>query len=229
MYFSKDFKNRIFEIFQKFIVKMGINFATSLKFLKRKRLINVFSRPDYIRLSSLELIADEIYSNNVSGSVCELGVYQGDFAKYINLAFKDRKLYLFDTFKGFDSKDIQIELKNKYSTVEENFSDTHMDLVLKKMKYPQNCVIKKGYFPESAAKLEDEFAFVNIDVDLYNPTYEGLKYFYPRLSKKGYIFVHDYNNDMYMGVKQAVKQFCKENDITFFPLSDCCGSAIIIK
>ena len=30
-----------------------------------------------------------------------------------------------------------------------------------------------------------------------NSIYEGLKYFYPRLSLGGYIFVHDYNSSLY--------------------------------
>lgn len=38
--------------------------------------------------------------------VAEAGVFQGDFARYINLYFADRRLHLFDTFEGFDLKDI---------------------------------------------------------------------------------------------------------------------------
>jgi O-methyltransferase len=52
-------------------------------------------------MSSLELVAHEIYENNVIGEVAELGVYRGDFASIINALFPDRKLYLFDTFRGF--------------------------------------------------------------------------------------------------------------------------------
>jgi O-methyltransferase len=99
------------------------------------------------------------------------------------------------------------------------------------MKYPENCIIKKGFFPETTTGLENEkYIFVSIDVDLYEPTYEGLKYFYPRLVKGGYIFVHDYNNiTQYGGVNMAVKQFSRENNVTFFPLSDSSGSAILMK
>ena len=75
----------------------------------------------------------------------------------------------------------------------------------------------------------EEFVFVSIDTDLYDPIYNGLLYFYPRLIKGGYIFVHDYNNDGYTGAKKAVQQFCKENQISFTPLPDSCGTAIIAK
>ncbi|MDR1955915.1 MAG: TylF/MycF family methyltransferase [Treponema sp.] len=89
---------------------------------------------DYIRASTLELIANEIYDKNIGGSVAELGVYRGDFAKIINIAFPDRKLYLFDTFEGFDKRDIKTELENKYSKGDQNFSESNIELVLNKMK-----------------------------------------------------------------------------------------------
>jgi O-methyltransferase len=47
--------------------------------------------------------------------------------------------------------------------------------------------------------------------------------------KGGYIFVHDYNHHLYVGTKAAVKKYCEEEEITFFPLSDVSGSAIIMK
>jgi O-methyltransferase len=98
------------------------------------------------------------------------------------------------------------------------------------MKTKENCIIKKGYFPETAHEFEDTFAFVSIDVDLYEPIYNGLAYFYPRLERGGYIFIHDYNDGQkYIGVKEAVKKYCSENNIAYFPLSDNQGSAIIMK
>ena len=43
------------------------------------------------------------------GECAEAGVFEGDFAKWINQYFPDRKLYLFDTFEGFDMRDIEKE------------------------------------------------------------------------------------------------------------------------
>jgi O-methyltransferase len=116
--------------------------------LDRERQNFVFES-EYIRASSLELIANEIYDKKIGGSVAELGVYRGDFAKIINTAFPDRTLYLLDTFEGFDKKDIEVESKNNYSTGDQDFSKTDVELVLSKMKYKENCVVKKGYFPET--------------------------------------------------------------------------------
>jgi O-methyltransferase len=197
----------------------------------RKRASYIYG-PDYIRASSLELVAHEIYTNNIPGNVAELGVFRGDFAKLINSAFPDRKLYLFDTFEGFDENDIKAEYKGRASTGAsvQDFSDTTVNLVLGKMKYRETCVVKKGYFPQTAQDVEDVFAFVSIDTDLFEPIYNGLCYFYPRLSQGGYIFVHDYNDGhTYTRAKEAVRKYCLENGIPYFPLSDNQGSAIIMK
>jgi O-methyltransferase len=97
------------------------------------------------------------------------------------------------------------------------------------MKYPESCIVKKGYFPETTTDVEEEFVFVSIDVDLYEPIYNGLVFFYPRLQHGGYIFVHDYNNASFDGAKVAVQRFAREFKIPFFPLSDGCGTAVFVK
>lgn len=61
------------------------------------------------RRECLEKISVLVKEKQVAGAVAELGVYRGDFAKVINEVFPDRKLYLFDTFKGFPEQDISYE------------------------------------------------------------------------------------------------------------------------
>lgn len=202
----------------------------AMRYMKRNRGIDLSKYAgDYVRNSSLELVAHEIITNSITGSVAELGVYRGDFARIINEAFPDRKLYLFDTFEGFNKQDIQVDRKQDYSAGSQDFSKTSIDLVLRKMKTPGNCIITPGYFPESAAGVADIFAFVSIDADLYKPVYDGLSFFYPLLAKGGYIFVHDYNNDEYKGARAAVMEYCREMNIAYFPLPDACGTAVICK
>ena len=38
----------------------------------------------------------------------------------------------------------------------------------------------------------EKFAFVSLDTDLYKPTLAGLEFFWPRMSKGGFIFIHDF-------------------------------------
>lgn len=45
------------------------------------------------------------------GNIAECGVNKGEFAYYMNKYFSDKRLYLFDTFSGFDEKDIKEEME----------------------------------------------------------------------------------------------------------------------
>jgi O-methyltransferase len=100
--------------------------------------------------------------------------------------------------------------------------------VKSKLPYPEKAIFCIGYFPDSAANIEDKFALVSLDTDLYLPTLNGLKYFYPRLSKGGCILLHDYNSTQFPNVKAAVNDFSKESNIRIIPLSDLHGSAVIV-
>jgi O-methyltransferase len=102
--------------------------------------------------------------------------------------------------------------------------------VLKRMPAPDRCVIRKGFFPQTAAGLENtRFSFVSIDTDLYAPILAGLSFFYPRLSAGGYIFVHDYNNDLFPGAKLAVRKFATQNAVSFVPITDRYGTAVFSR
>ncbi len=193
-------------------------------------IINELRKQFDVRLAVLKLIAKEINKRNVSGSIAELGVYQGDFAMEMNRLFPKRKIFLFDTFEGFDDRDLQIERENQYSLLEKDkFNNTSADRVYRLLPYPGQAIFRKGYFPHTADGLEEKFALVSLDADLYQPMYEGLKFFYPRMNKGGYIILHDYNNSQFRGAGEAVGQFCKENNIFVVPLCDLHGSAVIVK
>jgi len=215
-------------LFGKWLFTQNAHLNYSLKYSDRKRDIDI-NYLDYIRLATLELAAYEIEKRNLSGNIAEVGVYKGKFAKYINQYFPSKKLYLFDTFQGFDEKDIQTEKRLGLNDANQDFSNTSVDLVLKNMPFPKQCIVKKGFFPETTAGIEDSFVFVSLDTDLYEPIYQGLLYFYPRMVKGGYIFVHDVNNDSYKGASKAVEKFSEEKDLSFLAIPDSCGSVVFIK
>jgi len=202
--------------------------AGSLQYLQRSRTIdpNYF---DHVRLSTLELISYEISKKNLKGNVAELGVYKGKFARYINQYFPERTCYLFDTFEGFDNRDVASEQQKNFSSGAQDFSDTSVKGVMNLMPFPSKCVPVKGFFPDSAKGIDDVFVFVSLDADLYDPIYAGLNFFYPLLVKGGYIFIHDFNNDGYKGARKAVEQFCAEQGLNYLPIPDAAGSAVILK
>ena len=169
---------------------------------------NIVLMSDYVRVKTFELVVSEISSGNVPGNVAELGVFKGDFAQFINVAFKDRILYLFDTFNGFNDHDVKNEIQqgNCSEAFVETYKSTCLETVMRKMQHPDKVIVKAGLFPESLNGLEDSFAFVSLDCDFEKPILDGLAYFYPRLSTGGYIFIHDYNSRL-GGVRNAVRKF----------------------
>lgn len=198
--------------------------------LGRERLFDVtetIQTNDYVRLSSLELALSEINDRGVIGSLAEVGVYQGLFAAKMNAAMPNRTLYLFDTFNGFDASDDALDRAEHGLRHSRDFSDTSVDSVLGRMTSPARCVVRQGWFPETTSGLEDErFAFVSLDADLYAPTIAGLRFFYPRVTRGGSIFVHDYNNSNFPGARRAVVEFAKETGAPFTPLTDAYGTAV---
>lgn len=163
-------------------------------------------------------------------AVAEGGVFQGEFARVINKSFPKDVLYLFDTFEGFDKRDLMTEYSRGYSSeIEGHFQTTTPAQVLNKCPYPEKIIIKKGYFPNTTKGLEDKkFKFVNLDFDLYEPTLAGIIFFYPRMLKGSIILIHDYFNEGYKGVKQAVEDFAdKEPQLITVPIGDNYSIAII--
>ncbi|MCR5416425.1 MAG: TylF/MycF family methyltransferase [Pseudobutyrivibrio sp.] len=182
------------------------------------------------RRGMLERCAREIYYRNVPGQCAEAGVFRGDFAKHINYWFPDRELYLIDTFEGFDDRDVEYDESNTLSKSPETaWEDTSELIVLGKMPNKQMCKLIKGWFPDSVRDLECTYAFVSLDMDLYQPILEGLRYFYPRLNHGGYIMVHDCCNDFYKGARKALDDFCKEEGISYVICSDVYGSGVLTK
>lgn len=179
--------------------------------------------------------ASWIYKRNVNGNVAECGVFKGDSAKFINMFFPDRKLYLFDTFEGFEDKDVLAEKELGNNAFNESifantpiFRETSIEYIMKKMSYPDKIIIKKGYFPESAEGVEDKFCFVNLDMDLYVPMLNGLRFFWDKVEAGGCIVLHDYFKDELPGVKEAVDTFEAERgaSITKAPIGDGCSMAL---
>ncbi len=183
------------------------------------------SRIEWLRsLSELQSNIDK------SIAVAEAGVFRGDFAEHINNFYPDRKLHLFDTFEGFPDSDVQEENRLSPATVGE-YSFTNEEIVINRLKYPENIIIHKGYFPQTAIGISSKFCFVNLDMDLYRPTLEGLRLFAPRMVEGGVIVIHDYFNSAYeKSIKKAVKEFMNETvytNLRLMPIGDGISIAVV--
>ncbi|MCI9442258.1 MAG: hypothetical protein HFH15_13695 [Ruminococcus sp.] len=209
----------------------------------REKIVDVYSHSMYYdpyvlfehknfnddRIAALDFAARQIYYNHAEGALAEVGVYKGDFSKYMSRFMPDRKLYLFDTFDGFHDNDIteQEECYTHDFRERVNFKDTSVEIALKNIGLYVNTEVRKGYFPETAQGLDmEKFAFVSLDTDLYKPTLAGLEFFWPRMSKGGFIFIHDFG---LKGVEHAVMEYCTREKIGFVRLPDYCRSVVLAK
>jgi hypothetical protein len=205
------------------------------------KIIDAVSDKDYMmyfmdaRFNWIQNYASWVYENRMHGNVAECGVFRGDSAKFINRFFPDRKLYLCDTFEGFSEDDLRYEKSrenenfnsSRYSS-QVYFAETSVERVMQKMAYPDNIVIKKGYFPDCAADIDDEFCFVNLDMDLHVPMLNGIRFFWDKLVDGGCILLHDYFAEEFTGVKHAVELFEEERkiDILKTPIGDSSSLAL---
>ncbi len=182
---------------------------------KSKIITSYVSYPIECKIEWLRSLSQlhNIYISNAGAEVAEAGVFQGEYAQYINKFYPNRILHLFDTFEGYSKFDIEKE--NGLSTASTgHLSATSEDIVKSKMSYPEKVIIHKGYFPKTAEGITSSFCFVNLDMDLYQPTLEGLRFFAPKMVKGGVILIHDYFNSTYeKSVKKAVNEFMEETEL----------------
>lgn len=189
------------------------------------------------RVSWLRDFSHHVYSHNIPGNVAECGVFRGHFARYINSYFKDRTLYLFDTFDGFPEYVYDLETRRSGGTFytsfwtqqNDNFKSSDPAWVLRSMPRAENCIIKNGDFIEASSDVEDSFCFVNLDMDFYKPTIDALNFFWNKMTPGGIILIHDYGFECTAGIAQAVAEFEKtlKTSLCKTPIGDSCSIAII--
>jgi O-methyltransferase len=152
-----------------------------------------------IEAAQLMLALDAV--SKIPGDIAEVGAFEGVSAKLLATTDGRRTLHIFDTFEGLPKpggKDSTGFYSGQYRASEEE---------VKKYLKDFNVRIYKGYFPATAGPITDKtFAFVHLDVDLYESTKACLEFFYSRMALGGIILTHDYAaRDE--GVYQAFQEF----------------------
>lgn len=184
---------------------------------------------DMGRYYFLSLACDQLIKEGITGDVAELGVYKGNSAYYLaRLArFLGTKAYLFDTFEGFDRRDL---VGRDEAASEGSFGDTSLTSV-RGFVGEESVQYVSGYFPQSLEQVKDEprFCLVHIDCDLYAPFKDALEYFYPRLVDGGMLIMHDYASYNWDGAEAAVDAFFKDKPERPILIPDKSGTAVIRK
>lgn len=207
----------------------SINFFTSKDFKNWVRGNYENNASDLGRFFFLNLCIDFLLEEKIAGDVAELGVYKGNSAFLLSkYAIRmNTNCYLFDTFEGFEPKDL---VNLDFEKGKTNFSDTSITEV-REMLGEQNIIYVKGYFPESLNQIKEvnSFALVHIDCDLEKPFAAALNYFYPRIKKGGFLIMHDYSSLFWPGAKKAIESFFVDKAEFVIPVPDKSGTGVIRK
>lgn len=195
------------------------------------RFIETMQSEFSVSCAVLRRLARRLQSLGIPGCAAELGCGRGDVSWQLNVLMPDRKLYLFDTLEGFDPRDIAREKSLGCSNAEAGQPvKVKEEQLMARMPLPHQVILKKGWFPETAFDLEEEkFALVWMDACLYQPTFTGLEFFFPRMSQGGVIVLCGYENTRYGGVHKAVEDMeIKYGAFLILPLGDLQGSVMIV-
>lgn len=191
--------------------------------IKKKSLVQIPSLHIMYQLLSCAI--------HLEGDMAQLGVYKGgSVALLASLVEKTGKKYhVFDTFEGLPKTMKEDNINGYQQSENPELADCPIDEV-KNYLSPYHCIVyHKGFFPKTADNIsKNKFCFVYLDADLYQSTKDGLDFFYPRLSKGGFIVIDDFISVRWAGVETAVREFLEINtDASLMQLSS--RQAIIVK
>ena len=175
------------------------------------------------------------------GARAECGAYRGATALLLahawrsrDPAFKGDGLYLIDSFVGTSASGehdlIPVRVEDGTTRREAFFPVAKADISPELVRgffgeFPQ-VAICPGWIPQVFATLpERDWAFVHLDVTLYEPTLAALEYFYPRLNTGGVIICD--GSIFCPGAKKAWDEFCAKRALSFVVLGN--RESILIK
>lgn len=189
---------------------------------------------------SLHQMAVHALKNSNGHDVAECGCWKGHSTYIIATILKEhqfkKKFHVFDSFEGLSA--LQKEDKNdrrnlspkEVSELRQSFI-TPLEKVKENLKEFSFIRYYPGWIPDKFSEVKaSTFSFIHITVDLFQPTMDSIKFFYPLLIKGGVMVISDYGLTQFPGVSRAVNGFLQEMDqpCSFF-YEIPTGGAFLIK
>jgi hypothetical protein len=187
--------------------------GTSLVPLQRRdRFLSLLNRFDEVR--------------ELEGRVAECGCFQGlssfllcSRARRHNPAFDGAGYEIYDSFQGLsepraeDTDAAESELAPVRNDMTKGKYAATLDQVKNGLAPFPGIAYFPGWIPEAfPAANANRYRFVHVDVDLYQPTLDSFRYFWPRLVPGAMIVCDDFG---WPGGKRAVEEFCGEVRVPF--------------
>jgi hypothetical protein len=206
-----------------------------------------FEDPDYLRakgeadrLAIIGIPSDRCYMllemarhvRDVPGDVAECGTRYGKSSLFILTGLgqpSGKQFEIFDSFEGLSTPGQgDRDEKGEISWTPGDLAVPE-DIVRNNLHaFADRIHLHKGWIPARFGDVADrKFAFVHVDVDLYEPTRDSVAFFYPRTSSGGVIICDDYGSAYCPGAKKAFDEFFADKPEQIISLPT--GQALVIK
>jgi hypothetical protein len=163
-------------------------------------------------------------TNHLGDHTAECGVYRGGGSILIADSNNGRSHYAIDSFEGLPPANPQYDHQ-----INPDFSDVSFKDVQSDLSGWENIFLLKGFFTDIFPGITmEEFAFVHIDADLYDPTLECCEFFYPRMKPGAIMLFDDYllETAAVPGVKKATGHFFADKPEFVITLPTCQGMVV---
>ena len=192
-------------------------------------------------LASYFLIRYYLHALGLEGARAECGVFQGTSSLILCRAARARDashdgtgMHLVDSFEGLSAPGTADQFPvpgangaPARETVPQNGFAGSLEAARSALRDFPGVTFHRGWIPDVFAQLpESRWSFVHVDVDLYEPTYACLDYFYPRLSRGGVIICDDYGSAVFPGASRAWNRYCDERGARYVVLDT--GQSVIL-
>lgn len=170
------------------------------------------------------------FENCKSKNIVECGTAEGLTIFFALSKFKQDisyKAYLYESWEAMRKKELVTEHDKDR---EGNYSYLDIESTKKNLNdFNNNIIYNKGFIPDSfkTSINPDKISWLHIDLNSAMPTFEALKFFFPKLESKGVILLDDYGHETYEDTRLIVEKFFENKNVLFFQLMT--GQVIIIK
>jgi hypothetical protein len=192
----------------------------------RKRATSIAGIPDprsFVLQSAIRSLA------NIDGAVAECGVRQGRSSIFMLTADTVKRPYhLFDSFAGLSEPTENDQDNSGRTWWKAGDLSTEEEVTRRNLAGFDNVIFHVGWIPERFGEVAGErFALVHIDVDLYQPTIDALRFFHDRVAPHGMVISDDYGSGRCPGAREAFNEFYagRPEGIVELPT----GQAFVIK
>ena len=161
----------------------------------------------------------------IDGDTVECGAYEGASSFLIcrRIAGMGKRHHVFDSFAGLSRPRME---DGEYWT--EGDLSCSEEMVREKLRPFDFVLYHNGWIPSRFGEVSDcTFSFVHLDVDLYQPTLDSLRFFYGRVARGGLILCDDYGFVTCPGARLAMDEFFADKPESIVGLST--GQGLVIK